>query len=616
MFRHCGGGVLIVAAMTACAAPDAPNVTVTVDNREVVETLASDAYEGRLTGTDGTQRAADFIVEQITSLGAEPLPGAGGFRLPFQFTAGVSDGGTTLAVRSLGTGGADAAEQQWGEGEVRALSLSENGSVSGSLVFVGYGLAVPETDGFSYDSFATLDVTDKIAVMLQYYPEDTEGDLRATLSRYSGPRYKAFAARERGAKGIIVVTGPRSPNAGRLAPMTFDTAVAGSDIVAASVTGEVGQALLASVGRSLDEIQASLDTGNPHVTGFDVPGVEVTLSTRVTREERTGYNVVGVLPPTEDAEVSKPFIMLGAHYDHLGHGTGGNSLARDDEAGQIHNGADDNASGVAAVLWAGAELARVPRPRGVILAFWSGEEIGLLGSADFVKTSTVPMDQIAAYLNFDMVGRLRDNRLSVQAVGTSSIWRDLVERLNAPPDAVDPPAFELQFVSDPYLPTDVISLNQAEVPSVAFFTGSHDDYHRPTDDPDTVNYEGLDRVAELGAAVARELATRREPPDFIKAEPAVQTSGRGPIRIFTGTIPDYSDEADGLLLSGVVSGGPAQAAGLDGGDVIVELAGRTIANIYDYTYALDLLKVGEPARVVFMRDGERMETTLTPEARE
>ncbi len=116
--------------------------------------------------------------------------------------------------------------------------------------------------------------------------------------------------------------------------------------------------------------------------------------------------------------------------------------------------------------------------------------------------------------------------------------------------------------------------------------------------------------------MARELATRREPPDFIKAEPAVQASGRGPIRIFTGTIPDYSDEADGLLLSGVVSGGPAQAAGLDQGDVIVELAGRTIANIYDYTYALDLLKVGEPARVVFVRDGERMETTLTPEARE
>ena len=219
------------------------------------------------------------------------------------------------------------------------------------------------------------------------------------------------------------------------------------------------------------------------------------------------------------------------------------------------------------------------------------------------------MDQIAAYLNFDMVGRLRDNKLSVQAIGTSSVWKEMVEALNETFD------FDLQFVSDPYLPTDVISLNQAEVPSLAFFTGSHEDYHRPTDDPAAVNYDGLDRITGLGTEVARQLATRDAPPDFIKAEPAVQTSGRGPIRIFTGTIPDYSDEADGLLLSGVVSGGPAQTAGLEGGDVIVELAGREIANIYDYTYALDLLKVGEPATVVFMRGDERIETTLTPEAR-
>ena len=594
--------VLLSVVMAGCS--DGGPTAVKVDQRAVVEALASDDLEGRLTGTPGIQHAGDLIIERLEEMGAEPLPGAEGFRLPFRFTAGVSDAGTTLAVSGSG------ADQRWGAGEVQALSLSENGSVTGPLVFVGYGLAVPETDGFSYDSFATLDVTDKIAVMLRYYPEDTEGELRETLSRYSGLRYKAFAARERGAKGIIVVTGPRSPNAGKLAPMTFDTAVAGSAIVAASVTGQVGEALVASTGQTLDEVQASLDTGNPHVTGFDIPDVVATLSAVVTREERTGNNVVGLLPASESVEVSKPFVMLGAHYDHLGRGTGGNSLAKEEEAGQVHNGADDNASGVAAVLSAGAALAGVERSRDVLLAFWSGEEIGLLGSADFVKTSPIPMDQIAAYLNFDMVGRLRDEKLSVQAVGTSSVWREMVEALN------DRFEFELQFVADPYLPTDVISLNQAEVPSLAFFTGSHEDYHRPTDDPDGVNYEGLERISSLGTAVAQQLVSRKEPPDFIKVEPVVQSSGRGPIRIFTGTIPDYSDEAQGLLLSGVVSGGPAQAAGLEGGDVIIELAGREIANIYDYTYALDLLKVGEPAPVVFMRDGERIETTLTPEARE
>ena len=408
----------------------------------------------------------------------------------------------------------------------------------------------------------------------------------------------------------ILPSVPRSPNPGELIPMTFDTAISGSDIVAASISRDVGEALFARSGRTLLEIQEALDSGNPHVTGFEIPNSEVTLMTMVNREERTGQNVVGFIPASDSTDASKPFVMLGAHYDHLGHGTGGNSLARDNEAGDIHNGADDNASGVAAVLSAAVDLAQMNRQRGIILGFWSGEELGLLGSADFVKAAPVPMEQVAAYLNFDMVGRLRDNRLSVQAVGTSSIWIEMIETLN------DTFKFDIQFVADPYLPTDVISFNQVEVPSLAFFTGSHEDYHRPSDDADGVNYAGLDRISALGTAVAQQLVNRIEPPDFIKAEPAVQTSGRGPIRIFTGTIPDYSDEAEGLLLSGVVGGGPAQAAGLDGGDVIVELAGRTIANIYDYTYALDLLKVGEPATVVFIRDGQRQETTLTPEARE
>ena len=596
--------VVIVAGIVSGCSDRKASDPMVLDQRTVVETLASDKFEGRLTGTRGIEMAADYIIEQLERIGAQPLPGLLEFRLPFQFTAGVSDGGTTLTLTE------PEGLPQWSLGDIQALSFSETGSVTGDLVFAGYGLSVPDTDGFSYDSFATLDIHDKIVVVLRYFPEDTEDELRATLSRYAGLRYKAFAARERGAKGLIVVTGPRSPNPGELIPMTFDTAISGSDIVAASISRDVGEALFARSGRTLLEIQEALDSGNPHVTGFEIPNSEVTLMTMVNREERTGQNVVGFIPASDSTDASKPFVMLGAHYDHLGHGTGGNSLARDNEAGDIHNGADDNASGVAAVLSAAVDLAQMNRQRGIILGFWSGEELGLLGSADFVKAAPVPMEQVAAYLNFDMVGRLRDNRLSVQAVGTSSIWIEMIETLN------DTFKFDIQFVADPYLPTDVISFNQVEVPSLAFFTGSHEDYHRPSDDADGVNYAGLDRISALGTAVAQQLVNRIEPPDFIKAEPAVQTSGRGPIRIFTGTIPDYSDEAEGLLLSGVVGGGPAQAAGLDGGDVIVELAGRTIANIYDYTYALDLLKVGEPATVVFIRDGQRQETTLTPEARE
>ena len=230
---------------------------------------------------------------------------------------------------------------------------------------------------------------------------------------------------------------------------------------------------------------------------------------------------------------------------------------------------------------------------------------------DFVDQAPVPMDQIAAYLNFDMVGRLRDNTLNLQAVGSSSIWTGLAEELN------QPVGLNLTFVADPYLPTDVRSLNASRVPSLNFFTGSHEDYHRPTDDAHTINYEGLDSIIELGTAVTANLVTRPDAPNFIRVQEVQQrTGGAATMRIFTGTIPDYTQEVEGLSLSGVVGGGPAEQAGLQGGDVIVGLAGQSVTNIYDYMYALDLLKVGEPAEVIFIRDGERMSVEMIPSVRE
>ena len=595
-----------VLSLTVVAGPAAQE-SAALDQRAIVEYLADDELEGRLTGSPGIRMAADYIVEQLEAIGAEPLLGVGGFRQSFSYTAGVTDTGTTIELTE-----SDLTLRIQPEGDgpsVRALSFSDTGRAEGQLVFAGYGLSVPETDDFGYDSYATLDVSGKIVVVFRYFPEDTEGELRATLARYAGLRYKALAARERGAAGLIVVTGPRSPNAGALVPLTFDTAVSDSGIVAATVDGALGAAIIESAGESIEAVQASLDTANPHVTGFDLP-LEGVIEARLERREATGHNVIGYLPPTTGAELLKPYVVLGAHYDHLGRGRGGDSLARGDEAEQIHNGADDNASGVAAVLAAGAGLAGAERGRGVVLALWSGEELGLLGSADFVEQAPVPMDRIAAYLNFDMVGRLRDNTLNLQAVGSSSIWTDLAKELN------EPVGLDLTFVADPYLPTDVGSLNAAEVPSLNFFTGSHEDYHRPTDDAGTLDYEGLERIVDLATRVAANLVTRPDAPDFIRVERVQQRGGGATMRIFTGTIPDYTQEVEGLSLSGVIGGGPAEAAGLQGGDVIIGLAGQAVTNIYDYMYALDLLKVSEPSEVVFMRDGERMTTELIPRVRD
>jgi Zn-dependent M28 family amino/carboxypeptidase len=394
--------------------------------------------------------------------------------------------------------------------------------------------------------------------------------------------------------------------------MSFDTAISGSGIVAASISGAVANALFAAVpDKTVQSAQQALDDANPHATGFPLPSLQVTIHTDVVREKQTGHSVVAYLPATEPTgNVAKPWVALGAHYDHLGHGDSGNSLAGKEEAGKIHFGADDNASGSAAVLAIGAKMAAAPRHRNVLLALWSGEELGLLGSGAFVAHPPVPLDQIAAYLNFDMVGRMQDNKLTIQAVGTSPAWGKIIEQTNVLA------GFDLQLQADPYQPTDVASFNGAGVPCLTFFTGVHADYHRPSDTPDKIDYEDLDRVVDFAAAIATRVEDDQAVPEFAKVDQVLQPGGgRAGVRIFTGTIPDYSTDAKGLLLSGVIGGGPAEQAGLQKGDIIVEIAGQTIANIYDYTYALDVLKIGQPAKVVYMRNGERKEAMLTPAAR-
>jgi hypothetical protein len=356
-----------------------------------------------------------------------------------------------------------------------------------------------------------------------------------------------------------------------------------------------------------------LDSGNPHVTGFEIPDLTLTVDVKVERERRTGHNVIGLLPGRKQDSAADPdrsYLMLGAHYDHLGQGRHGNSRANKDEADQIHYGADDNASGVAAVLAAGTRLALHPERLPVLLAFWSGEELGLLGSGHFVADGALPTERIIAYLNFDMVGRMRDNRLSLQGVGSSSAWPLLIEQTNVVV------GFDVRTQSDPYLPTDASILYRAGVPIVNFFTGNHEDYHRPTDRSDAVNYTDLDRVAQFASIFARKIAGLDEPPDYLEVERRAASGGsRDSVRAYTGTIPDYTTEVDGLRLSGVIPGGPAEQAGLEEGDVIIEFAGREIQNIYDYTYALDSVKIDQTIAVVCMRDGQRMELSITPTTR-
>jgi hypothetical protein len=424
-------------------------------------------------------------------------------------------------------------------------------------------------------------------------------------------------ARERGAKGVLVVTGPNSPNAGELLPLGSDGSNAGSGIVAASITTAVAERLVAQTGKSLKEMQTALDTENPHTPGgFAVTGTRVKLEAGVDHIRKTDRNVAGCIPAAPGSATGSEWVVLGAHYDHLGHGTAGNSsLARSGEEKKVHPGADDNASGTSLVLEIAASLAaereKHPEsfPRNIAVTFWSGEEMGLLGSNAFVEKPPFDLAKVVAYINADMVGRLHDNKLLVQAVGSSKAWPRFIEKRNVAA------GFALTTQEDPYLPTDVTSFYPKRIPVLNFFTGGHEDYHRPTDTADKVDFAGLARIAKFAKGIVSDVARAPERIEFSRVERKEQGGSRDNLRAYIGSIPDYATELKGVKLNGVRAGSPAEKGGIKGGDVIIEFAGQKIANIYDYTYALDAVKIGQPVKVAVQREGKRVELTVTPEAR-
>jgi Tol biopolymer transport system component len=594
----------------------APEIRVE-DLRRQVAYLASDSLDGRLTGTKGSRLAAEFITDALRRAGLKPLGKDGSYFQNFEFTSGVQVGvnANTLAVTH--TEGVTAVPDFTPEKDFRPLSFTANGEVEGEVVFAGYGLTVPGKPGESYDSFVGLEVTNRIVLVLRYVPESVEPQRRQELNRYAGLRYKAMLAREHGAKAILVLTGPNSPNAGALVPLSSDGSLAGSGIVGVSVSADVVEALLAGSGKDLKSLQTALDTENPHAGGgFLIPKVKVKIAAAVERIKKTDRNVLGYLPAAGRVGAATEYVMLGAHYDHLGHGESTGSRENKEEQGRIHYGADDNASGVATLLELAASLAEEQKKgpltlrRGVVFAFWSGEELGLLGSSYFAEHPLLGLSNVVAYLNFDMVGRLRDNKLILQGIGSSTFWRRLIEKRNVVA------GFNLMLQDDPYLPTDTTALYPKQIPVLAFFTGSHDDYHRPTDAAATLNYEGLERITRFARGLALDLAQDSPRPDYVKVATSATGGGtRDNLRAYLGTIPDYTTEVNGVKLSGVRDGSPAEKAGLKGGDVIVEFAGQKIANIYDYTYALDAAQIGQPVEIVVLRDDRRVALKATPEAR-
>jgi len=576
-----------------------------------VDVLTSDEMEGRATGSPGEARATAYVASVFAVLGLEPAGDDGTWFEQFDYVAGGSLGEGNALRTDDGSGPALEVDRDW-----RPLAFSRSGEApEAAVVFAGYGIVAPESEASpAYDSYADLDVEGKWVLVFRFLPEDLPPERRQDLVRYAGLRYKSTVARDRGAMGLLVVTGPRSQVRDPLVSLVGDVSRSGTSLFAASIRPEIADRMLAPHG-DLDALQQALDGGDA-VAGFEIPGARVSAVIDLVAEMEAGRNVLARLPGTGPDSLAP--VVVGAHLDHLGRGETGGSLARDDERGQIHRGADDNASGVAALLEIAGAMAADPPRRDVVFAAWSGEESGLIGSAHFVKALPAPDFHsdpgdraISAYLNLDMVGRLRKS-LVLFGVGSSPVWKREIERRNVPV------GLRLELQDDSYVPSDATSFYLKGVPSLTAFTGAHAEYHTPRDTADRLDYEGMREVARLVRGLADSLASSDELPEYLATErPEGSGGARAFLRAWLGTIPDYAPrQASGLPLSGVMKGGPADEAGVRGGDVIVELAGRRVENIYDYTYAIEALKVGETVRIAVERDGKRLEFDLTPRSRQ
>lgn len=576
--------LLVVACGTARAAgPTVPPPEWLLDH---VRTLSEPATEGRASGTPGADRAARHIADTFRAIGLHPGGDRGGYLQAFAVPTGIRLGRVNTldilgpAPRALALGR-----------EFTPLAVSADGEEEGDVVFAGYGITAP---GLGWDDYAGHDVRGKIVLVLGGDPRPADPASpfrRPDAYHYSERSHKIINAREHGARAILLVSHPGAPSEAlpELRGLTQSWAIA-----ALYVARATGDALLSPAGTRLAEAADAIDRAfRPR--SFPVPGARVRLRVSLVRERGTAVNVVGVLPGT-DPRLGREAIVVGAHYDHLGHG-GEGSLAPD-QIGAVHPGADDNASGTAAMLGLARAFAETGgAPRTLVFAAFAGEEMGLLGSSHYVRQPAHPMEATILMMNLDMVGRLREGKLYVAGVDSGSGLRALVTA--APAGGLAP-----QLRGDPYAPSDHTAFYTAGRPVLYLFTGAHPDYHRPSDTWDRINAPGLEAVTAFAARVVADVARVLPPPAYVKIEAPptpVRAGGYGP---FFGVIPEFGESARaGVTVSDVRAGSPAAKAGVRPGDVLVIFAGVSVKTLEDFAFALRGRRAGERVEFTVVRGG-------------
>lgn len=614
-----------------------------------VKFLASDDLEGRGVGTNGLNLAADFVRDQFARAGLAVDRVNGGAFQKFDIISGAKLTEPNV-LQFLGPKD-ETVDLKMGP-DFEPCSFSGTGSFEGDVVFCGYGVEAKD-DG--YDDFANIDVTGKVILLMRRTPRQGDASAAHSMLKHADLRSKMLRAAEHKAAAVLIVNDPYS---GRKAAekRRDDVAKAGEKVVAAAeefigieaanaekslearnklgaainqlksiraageaatddvlmkfgyaghgesksvppafhITQQLANKLLAPLGKKLEELEAAIDADfKPQSTA--IPGWKVRGTLSMERVRTDVVNVIGVIDG--EGPLADETIVIGAHYDHVGRG-GQNSLAPGST--EIHNGADDNASGTVALLelarrFANAAQTKKPARRLVFIAF-TGEELGLLGSARYCKEPVFPLEKTIAMFNMDMVGRLKDDhKLIVYGTGTSPRWEPELKQFNGDE------GFKLIFKPEGFGPSDHSSFYAKKIPVLHFFTGEHPDYHRPTDDWDKLNIAGIAQVVDLIEKLAVATIDNPERPKYVEVKGTAQPT-RGGTRPYFGSVPEFGNEEPGYAISAAAPGSPADKGGLKSGDRIVKLGGQPVTNLDDFDAALRKFKGGDEVEVIVVRD--------------
>ena len=560
------------------------NSSAIVDLKNIIGFLASDSLKGRKPGTLEDKVTASYIKSGFEKLGLKT------YLQEFELITGVhlADGNQLKINKEVAIAGKD----------YLPYAISSNSNVTANVIFAGYGLNINQ-DSLKWSDYKEIDVKGKWVMILKGEP--AKGKAAEKYFKFSDDLTKILLAKDKGALGVLFVSGVNFDKNDRLPELRYEKNMNDAGIPVIHLSRTFADKVLKSSNMEILKLESDLIT-NQIPLSFDTK-TEISAVTHVVFDKVMSNNVIAVLEGA-DNQLKNEYIVIGAHKDHLGFG-GPGSGSRKPDTFAVHNGADDNASGVAGILELASLMvkAKVPARRTVYFVAFGGEEYGLIGSKFFIKNTPLDLSKIKAMFNFDMIGRYDSTTraLIIGGTGTSTESDSILKAHsgNFP--------FDLKFSPDGLGPSDHASFYTVNIPVFYFTTGAHEDYHTPEDDANKINYSGELQVINYSFEVIKDIVNRDHPLIFRESGSKSEPRYGSRYKVKLGIMPDFaSNDNKGLRIDGITKGGPAFKAGLMKGDIIVAIDGKTVTNIYDYMNRMEKLVEGQLVNIDIVREGKTL----------